>query len=149
MQADADVIRMVKHTVQHRGYIDLPSQGKSMYPLIRQGDLCRFVHAEFNELRPGDILLFRSREGQLVGHRYLHTRSQGGEPVLVCKGDSNLRSDSPVPYGDIIGKLLWIKKKDRLILSSHYRARLLGQALTRFPGCSRYIALYLRWKKTT
>lgn len=146
MQADLEAIRMVKHRVDHRGYIDLPSSGQSMYPLIRQGDLCRFVRCERQELVPGDILLFRSREGRLVGHRYLYTSRQGEESWLVCKGDSNVRHDAPIPYREVIGKLLWIKSARRMTLSTHYRARLLGRAFTRFPGCSRYVALYLRWK---
>lgn len=148
MQVDEEVIQMVKRTVEDRGFIDLPSSGQSMYPLIRTGDLCRFVHCQHSELIPGDILLFRSREGALVGHRYLHMQRQGSETFMVCKGDSNRRYDTPVPFRDIIGKLLWIKKSNRLVLSTHYRARVLGKALTRFPGWSRYIAMYLRWKKT-
>ncbi|WP_020618755.1 signal peptidase I [Paenibacillus daejeonensis] len=148
MQVDKETIQIVKLTVEKHGFIDLPSSGQSMFPLIRTGDLCRFVRCDRNELVPGDILLFRSREGALVGHRYLHKRKQGDEHVLICKGDSNLTCDAPVPYREIIGKLLWIKKPQRLILSTHYRARVLGKALIRFPNWSRYIAMYLRWKKT-
>ena len=148
MQADLDVIRAVRITVERRGYIDLPSNGQSMFPLIRQGDLCRFVSFERSDLSPGDILLFISQEGILVGHRYLHTRRKGEEPVLVCKGDSNLRTDTPVPFRDVIGRLLWIKKENNLILTTHFQSRFFRRVLTSYPGCSKYIAMYLRWKKT-
>lgn len=104
-------ISSIKSILQKRGWIDIPSSGVSMYPLIKQGDICRFIPLESTrKLKKGDILLFVHEKGSLVGHRYYRQYVKDGETFFIFKGDTNALPDTPVKSSQIVGKLSLIKK---------------------------------------
>ncbi|HKR64166.1 MAG TPA: hypothetical protein VJZ00_10570 [Thermoanaerobaculia bacterium] len=72
-------------------------RGDCMSPLLASGDEIR-VRAKHVYL-PGDVLIFRTRAGDLAAHRVLGWRPAG----LITKGDHCVEHDAPVARGAIIG----------------------------------------------
>jgi signal peptidase I len=99
-------VETIKLFIRNRGYIYIPSNGVSMAPFIRTGNRCRFEPLfELSGLQVGDILLYATKKGEWIGHRYIQTIVQDGEEFYICKGDSNLKPDSPISAQQIIGKM--------------------------------------------
>lgn len=141
----------INHIMKKRGWIDIPSFGVSMYPLIKEGDVCRFIPLRNDDnLKAGDIVLYITEEGQLVGHRYLHSFIQDGVRYYVLKGDTNVFWDHPIESSQIIGKLEYIKKRRNLIRNQGTIFRIWGKIvliLPIFPRlCKQYLSLQQRIK---
>jgi signal peptidase len=148
MQADLALpkVEWVKTMIEKRGGLELPSHGKSMYPYIVQGSVCRFVSVDPDRLRKGDIVLFLTPAGQLVGHRYHEQVRVGGKHYFICKGDSNRTWDTPVSRDQIVGKLERVHKHGRWRRTESWTARGWAALMTRYPGLSIWIARYLRYR---
>lgn len=86
----------------------MPITGRSMLPLFREGDQVLVEHGGAG-VRRGDIVVFRHGE-RLITHRVLRRRRQAGEVFYVTKGDNVLHLDPPVRAGEIVGRVLAIKR---------------------------------------
>ena len=125
MHNSVELTRRILHT---RGYIRIPSHGSSMAPLIRSGDICQFEPVRsFRDMKKGDILLYESAQGELIGHRFIGTTKQHGETYIICKGDYNRYPDEPIAVSQIIGKM-----KNRSL-----GMKLWGKIIVYFPIVSR------------
>lgn len=78
--------------------------GKSMSPLIRNGESARVVAVPENGLLPGDLAFFK-KEDALVVHRIIGRERRGGERVYCQKGDA-LFGWSWVREAELLGKVL-------------------------------------------
>ena len=74
-------------------------RGDCMEPLLPSGTEMR-VRAKRVYL-PGDVIVFRTRAGELAAHRVLGWRPAG----LVTKGDHCVIHDAPVAGEDIVGAI--------------------------------------------
>jgi len=83
--------------VAAREEISLSVRGACMEPFLTQGNVVR-VRTK-RAYWPGDVLVFRSRAGDLLAHRLLGWRPAG----LVTKGDDCTVHDAPVRRAQIIG----------------------------------------------
>lgn len=72
--------------------------GFSMFPLLQNGDRVRPEPVRRDDLRPGDVVAFRSADGVSVVHRVMRTM-----PELLTRGDNNPRYDPPVPTDSPLG----------------------------------------------
>ncbi len=93
-------------------------RGHSMLPLLREGDIVFLVHRGPQDIRVGDIVVYRSLRGHLIIHRVIAIIKYGNEYEYVTKGDNNPRDDSflfeyppgrGVPYDRVIGVVWEIK----------------------------------------
>jgi signal peptidase I len=100
------------------GSIELPAAGVSMYPVIKDGDICSFTICDPNNLTSKDIVLFMSDQGKLVAHRFYKTTTKNNIPQFIFKGDTNLGTDTPIPKEFILGKLHYIKRGSKRIYSN-------------------------------
>lgn len=144
MQANTAVMRAIQEVMKKQGYIEIPSHGISMLPFIRTGNVCRFEPVEPSQLRKGDVVLFLADTGILVGHRYFGLTSIDNRWMIVCKGDSNLYPDEPVPADRIIGRMILIRKPFGHFRASGLWMKLWGWLVTRLPFISLAIHTYLR-----
>ena len=99
-----------------------------MAPLIRAGDqvLVRMVGAE--DIRFGDIAVFR-RNGDLIVHRLFRKRRTGGSLAFSEKGDAGIAL-APVDGDDIIGMVTIVRRRGRLFGLSSRLGRLASIGLS-------------------
>jgi signal peptidase I len=99
--------------------IDIVSSD-SMTPSLMQGDLIAWTPARIDDVKVGDVIVFKSwnswPDQKLVVHRVVEIRTDFGKPAFVTKGDANNYTDQsgphiPEPYvieKNFIGKTLSI-----------------------------------------
>lgn len=135
-------IAIVREVLRKRGWIDLPSHGTSMYPLIKEGDICRFSSCNPSELKKMDIILFSTPSKGFVAHRLIRINNTR----YICKGDGNLGFDPPLDQSHILGKLLSIKRGNKNIYLDNFSLKIWGQLIQAVPFISPLIRLYLKHK---
>jgi signal peptidase I len=89
----------------------IPITGRSMVPLIQDGDHVLVAHGCAG-VRRGDVIVLR-REGRLIAHRVLRIYSGDAGPAFVTKGDNASQFDSPLSADEIVGRVLTVKRGDR------------------------------------
>ena len=83
---EQDSRALLEECLRLNGELRMPSIGTSMWPDIRSGDELRLKQVAFDEIAPGDIVLFQAEE-MLVAHRVLKTYAESGRALLLVKGD--------------------------------------------------------------
>ncbi len=63
--------------------------GYSMYPLLREGDLVFAYKPKPQDIRVGDIIIYKGVRGNLVIHRVIGIRKYHGEYYYITMGDNN------------------------------------------------------------
>jgi len=82
--------------------------GLSMYPTMRPDDIVEITPVEPGvPLKPGEIIAIK-RETDFIVHRFIGYAEIDGEQMVVARGDSNPRVDSPVPASRVAGKVITI-----------------------------------------
>ena len=81
------------------------AKGGSMSPFIRNGDVVEVAPAEGN-INLGDIILYRSSNGNPVIHRVIQKRKEN----IITKGDSVPSSDQPLLSRQVLGRVVCIEK---------------------------------------
>jgi len=155
MQTPSLSITGLRYLLQKKGWIDIPSSGTSMYPLIKEGDICRFIPlSPAEKINMGDIILFLSDHERLIGHRYIKSFAEGESVYCIFKGDMNAHPDPPVERSRLIGRLALIKKRSFHLNPDGMLPRLWGALVLAIPGfprkCRTYLALQdkvRRWGK--
>jgi signal peptidase I len=146
MFIDLAAFQLIKQTIKKVGWIEIPAEGTSMFPIIKKGDHCRFVFCEPRELKRADIALFYTRKGQLVAHRFYY-KQLSDEGIAFCfKGDTNLGFDGLVQEEQIIGKLTVIRRGRREMNLTNTSTYLWGKLIMSFPFLSGVLQRYLRRK---
>ncbi|MCL6604024.1 MAG: signal peptidase I [Paenibacillus sp.] len=122
-----------------------------MYPFIQEGDLCFFRSYEPASVKIGDVLLFINDAGDLVCHRVIGVRTESDltPALIICKGDTNLLPDPPIPSGQVIGKLTHIRKRKLTLSPDKGFGRLWGKLIIGMPPFAHIlhrIAILHRWR---
>ena len=143
MQVNEKTCYVIKKMIEKRGVVELPAEGISMYPLIREGDTCLFVSCETPCIKQGEIILFQDSAGKLVTHRFITADFWQKEWMYFFKGDSNLGLDAPVKADKIIGKLIAVKKPKMTLKADSFFLRLWGNVMVRVPFVSGLIHSHL------
>lgn len=148
MLIDEQTFILLKRTINKDGWLELPASGYSMYPFIRQGNLCRFVPCNPSSLKKGDILLFHSLDGRLIAHRFIRTKWMNHQQRILLKGDTNLGFDLPIGEERVLGKLVSVQKQHFKLSPNHFISKLWGKLILTFPCLSGILQKYLnrKWK---
>ena len=143
MQANSVSSTLIKEVMDKKGWMDLPAEGMSMYPLINEGNRCRFVTLKDATIEKGDIILFQNSSGQLVAHRFLCIEFCGNQVKYLFKGDTNLGCDELVSEEQMIGKLVKIRKENVTLSLSHPLAKVWSKLILQFRFISSFLQLLL------
>jgi signal peptidase len=138
MQFNKDTLNLITQVMNNRGWIDLPAQGTSMYPLIKKGVICRFISCKASSIEKGDIILYHTNSGSLVAHRFYRLKHTNQQSLYIFKGDANLGYDEPVNEDQILGKMM-----------TDFPADIWGQIILFLPFLSKILRIYLNRKEST
>ncbi len=104
------------------------AHGRSMAPLIRDGDVLTVEPARLADLRVGDVALHRLGS-QVVAHRVVGRRVEDGQPVLRTRGDAALSAADRVPEGDVLGRVVERERGGKGVRVDRGLRRILGRLL--------------------
>lgn len=79
--------------------------GESMRPLLRGGELATVVRVPASSLRLGDLVLWRSGEGQLVLHRIVRISGEGEGGRFWTRGDALAACDESFAADQVLGRV--------------------------------------------
>lgn len=128
-----DLTPVMSAVIKRTGKLELPSAGISMYPLIKEGNVSTFLAVRREELKIGDICLFVTEQGALIGHRLYAVKQDGARELFIFKGDTCFEPDDPVPFASILGRWSGVSRNRRFQPANHWRSRLLAALALRVP----------------
>ncbi|MEX2461055.1 MAG: signal peptidase I [Paenibacillaceae bacterium] len=142
-------MQLIFNVMEQYGGIDLPAQGNSMFPYIREGDICRFNFCDGLPLKRGDIVLFHSSSEHLIAHRLYQLKSIDNQLYYVFKGDTNFGLDEPVREDQLIGKLICVQKGKIVLLEAGLTAKVWSKMILTLPVLTLLLRMYLNRKNNT
>lgn len=87
--------------------LEIKMQGYSMYPTLKDGDTARVEKCTPENVKPGDILVFK-QHGKFIAHRLIKIDTSQSARMLIAKGDNNRHFDNPFHESELIGKVISI-----------------------------------------
>lgn len=103
--------------------IQLKPQGYSMYPLFHPGRDEAIIEAyPIDQLRRGDVILYRRDQGILVLHRICRITSDG----FYLVGDNQTEIEGPLRPDQIRGKMTGVVRGEKSFSVSHPLYRMLS-----------------------
>lgn len=85
----------------------------SMFPLLKPRDEIVVRKSPLKALSCGDIVVFE-RDKTLYAHRLLGKKKTGVKIKLIIKGDNSKAVDSPITEGQLLGKVVKVKRGNKL-----------------------------------
>lgn len=89
------------------------TDGRSMYPLIKEGDFVKIRPMKAEELKLGDVVAFQPNNGHdlIIVHRLLKRNKDS----LITRGDSYFlkHTDLPVPADNFLGKIIALRRNGK------------------------------------
>jgi Peptidase S24-like len=137
---------LVAEVLRTSGKVTLAARGHSMLPTLWPGDLLTVETTTFEQVCPGDIVLYQRSERFFI-HRVLRKLFATGSdrPSLVTRGDSMSGLDSPVLPEELLGKVVSVERASKLRVPMPVCSkprRILGLAL---GASDRLRSAALRW----
>jgi signal peptidase I len=108
-----DAVR-IADALKRRSRIALRVHGTSMLPWVRQGDIALIRQTSIENVRCGDLVLFR-RENHLFVHRIVEKRGELDAEQFFSKGDAHPTSDGVVEKQDLLGRVVRIYRNGQRI----------------------------------
>ena len=94
-----EMMTLTREIVGAGGALHVRAPGGSMRPTIPRGALVRIGPVPDDGIRPGDVVLALTADGEPVLHRAVVVRRDG----IVMRGDASITMDPPVPHERVIG----------------------------------------------
>lgn len=112
MVREGDAVRLLR-ALQNGRRLWARTSGRSMWPVLRDGDGIRILRCERGDLRRGDIAVFTRHDGRLVAH-FVVTEA----PLRTC---SSMGALDP-PGAELLGRVVEVRRgRVRLPLPSTAR----------------------------
>jgi signal peptidase len=105
--------------------------GSSMYPTLRVGDGMKIVPYSTGKIQAGDVVVFRSSDGEKnIVHRVISLSSSG----IITRGDNNPEPDTvPLTPDDIMGRVVSVNRGYKtVIIHGGTRGEMRGRLLHLF-----------------
>ena len=100
MAVNVNFAEAVQEALQRRGRTVVRVQGRSMYPTLRNGTRIEVYPVAYDELKPGDLIVFTDGRG-IICHRLIRKSHR----LCYLKGDTNLWMDAPVVWSQVLGRV--------------------------------------------
>jgi hypothetical protein len=108
-----DAVR-IADALKRVGRISLRVHGTSMQPWVRPKDIALIRQISIENVRCGDVVLFR-RENHLFVHRIVEKWGSLNAAQLLSKGDAHPSSDGIVQEQELLGRVMRIYRNGRRI----------------------------------
>ncbi|HUC55184.1 MAG TPA: signal peptidase I [Candidatus Cybelea sp.] len=133
-----------KSDVQHitdalgqRGRVLLKAYGSSMQPWVRPGDIAIVRQVTTENVRRGDVILFR-RHNQLFVHRIVDERVMLGVRQVSAKGDAHPESDGWLETDELLGRVVFIFRGSKRLPLETSSQIVLGRVIARLSEWNRF-----------
>lgn len=104
MQASTNkVVDTALKSLAEDGQLSIHISGSCMMPLIKNGALVEVCKQDL--YWPGDILVKRCLNGQLIAHRLIGYYPRRGKLYLVTRADNAAKADASIESSQIIGRV--------------------------------------------
>jgi hypothetical protein len=133
----ADDALRIAGALKRRGRISLRVHGTSMMPWVRPRDIALIRRISIENVRCGDVVLFR-RENHLFVHRIVQKRGSLDATQLFSKGDAHPTSDGVVQQQELLGRVMRIYRNGRRIDLDAPRQLALGLFISQLSLHSRF-----------
>ncbi|HEY6267017.1 MAG TPA: S24 family peptidase [Candidatus Acidoferrum sp.] len=133
----ADDALRIADALKRRGRISLRVHGTSMLPWVRPKDIALIRQIAIENVRCGDVVLFR-REKHLLVHRIVEKRGSLNASQLFSKGDAHPTSDGVVQEQELLGRVMRIYRGGRRIDLDAPRQLALGLFISQLSLHSRF-----------
>jgi signal peptidase I len=100
---DTDVLDTLREMAREQP-VSVTVRGGCMTPRIAEGDRVEVAPARF--YWPGDVIVFKAADGRWLVHRLLGWRWWQGRLAAVTRGDGCPCHDAPVPFGQVLGRVV-------------------------------------------
>lgn len=118
-----------------------------MEPLLKDGDMILVKPLDGNNIFLGDILAFRDKSSAIIiAHRLIKIVKSANGTLYILQGDANQEGVDEVGYNNIIGKVIGVKKKDRVVNSEWLPGIVLKYIWNRLPLSGGCIIFLLKWR---
>jgi signal peptidase I len=148
-------VELTAELLERGACVRFQATGHSMYPAIRDGEMIKVEPVEPSEIKKGDIVLYRAKQG-VIAHRVVHIeRRNGGPPFFVLRGDTLETCDGIVEPRQVIGRVISVERNGRdyklngiyakLLHNLHFYVSFLRRRLSQIPLAKRlYVILKSR-----
>jgi len=111
-----DIFELKDEFLQNNTFI-FKTASWSMFPVLRKGDTLRVVPVGIEDLRIGDIPVYRHGE-KLCSHRLVDKQTIDGKRFIITLADSSpatsaVDTQERIPERDIVGKVVEVKRGRR------------------------------------
>ncbi len=107
------------------------AHGSSMFPFIRDGDILTVQTTETKSLCVGDVVFFRSITNKLTAHRFIGGTELPHTRLLKVRGDAHFRQYEKIDEKQILGRIIRIRRGDRVISLDYLFKRKAGLFLVK------------------
>ncbi|MFA5770290.1 MAG: nucleotidyltransferase family protein [Patescibacteria group bacterium] len=107
--AQAGIQSIIKQLKKRRTF-SLQADGESMLPLLHPKDLVNYQRISFSKIKTNDLIL-AFKKNLAFTHRVIYKTDK----YLITKGDNNLESDGKISPNQIIGRVISVKRKNKII----------------------------------
>lgn len=98
-----------------KGFQKFIHQGRSMSPILREGNQILVKTTLPQDLHFGDIIVYKSKD-LLIAHRFLYRKFRRNNIMeIVAKADNSSERDSPFSSDCLLGKVVEIIKKGKTL----------------------------------
>ena len=127
----------IADSLKRRGRISLRVHGTSMLPWVRPKDIALIRTISMENVRCGDVVLFR-RENHLFVHRVVEKRGSLDTAEFLLKGDAHPTSDGLVQQQELLGRVVRIYRRGERIDLDAPRQLALGVFISQLSLHSRF-----------
>lgn len=96
---------------ENKDFLLLSTAGDSMFPFIRRNEEILVAKAPPEDIAIGDVILFKSENGDKVCHRIIKIENKDGALWFRAKGDRNKSSGELISQRDVLGKVIAVKRR--------------------------------------
>jgi len=114
---------LAAEVLQSTGELRFRVSGISMLPTLWPGDCLTIQSHSFEEIQPGDIVLY-ARGGRFFIHRITRKCPSGEETFLITRGDCMAEEDPPVKKRELLGKVIAIHRHGSQIMPRRKLSRI-------------------------